>query len=382
MIGEYLETYTFDYLMAQSLAQVPDSMDKRQGSIIYDALAPACYRLAELYNNLRNVYRDTFVETATGEALNYRCAEQGLTRYAATFALKKAYFTNSSGEPMTISIGARFATISDTNPIVYAVESAHTENDVVLPGYYNLRCETAGVVGNEYSGRLTNITYIQGLASAVMSDLITPARDQETDDELRDRYFEIVNTRAFGGNIADYNQYVRNISGVGDVQIYPVWNGGGTVKLSIVDTEYNPCSDIFIKTIKELMDPTEGEGQGLGIAPIGHTVTVSTPTNLTINISMTVAVSGGYTSSQLITPISEAINAYFSLLRKEWGVESESGAYSLSVFVARIVSAALQVPGVANITNVKLNGSASDIVLLQTAELQQLPKLGTVTINA
>lgn len=382
MIGEYLETYTFDYLMAQSLAQVPDSMDKRQGSIIYDALAPACYRLAELYNNLRNVYRDTFVETATGEALNYRCAEQGLTRYAATFALKKAYFTNSSGEPMTISIGARFATISDINPIVYAVESAYTENDVVLPGYYNLRCETAGVVGNEYSGRLTNITYIQGLASAVMSDLITPARDQETDDELRDRYFEIVNTRAFGGNIADYNQYVRNISGVGDVQIYPVWNGGGTVKLSIVDTEYNPCSDIFIKTIKELMDPTEGEGQGLGIAPIGHTVTVSTPTNLTINISMTVAVSGGYTSSQLITPISEAINAYFSLLRKEWGVESESGAYSLSVFVARIVSAALQVPGVANITNVKLNGSASDIVLLQTAELQQLPKLGTVTINA
>lgn len=382
MIGEYLETYTFDYLMAQSLAQVPDSMDKRQGSIIYDALAPACYRLAELYNNLRNVYRDTFVETATGEALNYRCAEQGLTRYAATFALKKAYFTNSSGEPMTISIGARFATISDINPIVYAVESAYTENDVVLPGYYNLRCETAGVVGNEYSGRLTNITYVQGLASAVMSDLITPARDQESDDQLRDRYFEIVNTRAFGGNIADYNQYVRNISGVGDVQVYPVWNGGGTVKLSIVDTEYNPCSDIFIKTIKELMDPTEGEGQGLGIAPIGHTVTVSTPTNLTINISMTVAVSGGYTSSQLTTPISEAINAYFSLLRKEWGVESESGGYSLSVFVARIVSAALQVPGVANITNVKLNGSASDIVLLQTAELQQLPKLGTVTINA
>lgn len=382
MIGEQLEIYTFDYLMAQSLAQVPDSIDKRQGSIIYDALAPACYRLAEVYNNIRNVYKDTFVNTAIGESLDYRCAEQGLTRYSATYALKLGYFTNAAGNPIAVPKGARFATVSDIEPIVYAVESQHIQDGVAMPGYYTLRCEVAGVSGNEYSGRLTNITHIQGLASAVMSTLITSARDEETDEELRTRYFEIVNTKAFGGNIADYNQYVRNIPGVGDVQVYPVWNGGGTVKLSIVDTEYNPCSSTFITSVKQIIDPPENEGKGMGIAPIGHTVTVVTPENLIIDVSMNVTVTSGYTVGQTKEPIANAIDAYFSLLKKDWGVESETGTYSLSVFVARIVSAALQVPGVANVTDVNLNGSASDIILTQTSQLQQLPKLGTVTINA
>ena len=382
MIGDYLEVYTFDYLMAQSLAQVPAEMDKRQGSIIYDAIAPACYRLAELYNNFRNVYRETFVGTATGEALDNRCSEQGLSRYAATFARKKGYFVDSSGNPITVQIGSRFSTVSDIEPLIYAVESQYIENDNAVPGNYILRCETSGIAGNEYSGRLTSITRVQGLATATMSDLITPARDEETDDELRTRYLELVNTKAFGGNIADYNQYVRNIPGVGDVQIYPVWNGGGTVKLSVVDTEYNPCSDIFLSTIKELIDPEEYEGGGLGVAPIGHKVTVVTPSKLTINVSMNVTVGSNYTTSQVKQPISDAINAYFSLLRRDWGVESEYGTYSLSVFAARISSAALQIPGVANVTDVKLNGSTSDIVLSQTAELQQLPELGTVTINA
>ena len=37
MIGDYLEQYTFEYLMEQSLSRVPDTIDKREGSIIYDA---------------------------------------------------------------------------------------------------------------------------------------------------------------------------------------------------------------------------------------------------------------------------------------------------------------------------------------------------------
>ena len=141
MIGDYLEVYTFDYLMAQALSQVPNTVDKRQGSIIYDALAPACYRLADFYNTLRNVYKDTFAETATGESLDYRVAEQGITRYSATCAIKKAYFASAAEQPMAVPLGARFSTISDVNPITYAVISAYAENGVVQPGYYQLQCE-------------------------------------------------------------------------------------------------------------------------------------------------------------------------------------------------------------------------------------------------
>ena len=384
MIGDYLEVYTFDYLMEQALSQVPNTVDKRQGSIIYDALAPACYRLADFYNTLRNIYRDTFAETATGESLDLKVAEQGITRYPATFAIKKGYFASANEEPMAIPLGARFSTISDINPITYVVTAAYAEDGVVQPGYYQLKCEVAGVSGNEYSGTLTNITYVQGLAAATMLDLINPARDEETDEELRTRYFKMVNQKAFGGNIAQYDQELKEISGVGDVQIYPVWNGGGTVKLSIVDSEYNKCSNEFVNIVQNLIDPensTGVAGTGLGIAPIGHQVTVVTPTEYTANISATIVLMSGMSIGQVSTPIENAIEAYFGTLRKNWGVSDEYNDYSLGIYISRITAAILTVPGVANVTNVQINGSAVDVALTENSTTQQLPIVGTVTIN-
>jgi len=49
MIGEFLEKYTFDYLMKEALSRVNENIDTREGSIIYDALAPACYELAGFF---------------------------------------------------------------------------------------------------------------------------------------------------------------------------------------------------------------------------------------------------------------------------------------------------------------------------------------------
>ena len=38
---------TFSQILADMLARVPNDLDKREGSIIYDALAPAAVELAE-----------------------------------------------------------------------------------------------------------------------------------------------------------------------------------------------------------------------------------------------------------------------------------------------------------------------------------------------
>ena len=384
MIGDYLEVYTFKYLMEQALSQVPNTVDKRQGSIIYDALAPACYRLADFYNTLRNIYKDTFAETAVGESLDLRVVEQGITRYSATFAVKKGYFASAAAAPMTIPLGSRFSTISDINPITYVVIAAYAEEGVVQPGYYQMRCEVSGIIGNEYSGTLTNITHIQGLATATMSDLINPARDKETDEELRARYFEKVNQKAFGGNISQYDQELKEISGVGDVQVYPVWNGGGTVKLSIVDSEYNQCSNEFLAIVQELIDPENSlgvTGTGLGMAPIGHQVTVVTPSEYTANITATVVLTSSILLGQVTAPIENAIEAYFETLRRNWGVADEYNNYFLGIYTSKITAAILSVPGVANVTDVKINGSALDVILTENATTQQLPVLGTVIIN-
>ena len=386
MIGDKLEIYTFSHLLNLALSNVPDDLDKRQGSIIYDALAPVCYRLAEAYQKVRYAYIDTYALTSTGEELDNRVAEQGITRYAATHAVKKAYITDTSGNPMSIPLGSRFSTISDIAPVNYVVISAYYDEDLgaVQPGYYNLECEVAGSVGNEYAGELVNITNILGIGTAIMSTLLTPARDQETDEELRERYFEALLHKSYGGNRAQYREQIGAIPGVGSIQIYSVWNGGGTVKVSILDADKNVCTPEFIQAVQNEVDPENAQGQrgsGLGLAPIGHWVTVDTPDEITVNVAVDVNFSSGYVLSQLATSIKDAVNNYIKELREEWDNEDKYGEYHLTFYQSRMSASILSVIGIANVANLTLNGQAADIELIQTGQLQQVPKVGTITVN-
>ena len=384
MIGDKLNIYTFDYLMSQALNTVPDTMDKRQGSIIFDALAPACQRLAELYGNLIQVYRDTFAETASGEYLDYRVSEQGIHRYAATYAIKKVYIIDTQSNPMSIPIGTRFSTISDTNPITYVVTAVYEENGEGQPGYYQLQCEVAGSIGNEYTGPLTHITNVRGIGSAIMSTLLVPARDEETDDSLRERYFDAVNNKSYGGNLSQYREQVKAIAGVGGVQIYPVWNGGGTVKLSIVDTQKNICSADFLSVVQNEVDPENAQGEkgtGLGLAPIGHKVTVVTPSELEIAVTLTINLGPNISLGQVKTAIKDAISSYIYSLRDAWDEPDSFGNYYLAAYRSRISANVLTIPGVVNVASLTLNGQDEDVVLVQNGTTQELPRVGAVTVN-
>jgi uncharacterized phage protein gp47/JayE len=380
MIGDYLEQYTFEYLMEHALARVPDTIDKREGSIIYDALAPACYELSEYYMRLKKILQDTYAETANEQYLDLRVAEQGIKRFEATAAVKKGIFETESGAPLTMEIGSRFSTISETESLNYIVMEPYLLNDVPVAGSYQLICEEVGTIGNAYVGNLMPINYIQGLSSAIMTDLIVPARDVENDDDLRARYFLALNNKPFGGNLAQYDETLKNIEGVGEVQIYPVWDGGGTVKCSVIDASFNIITNDFINIIQEQVDPTP-QGTGLGLAPIGHIVTISTAEELTINIEANVLLMVGYTKSQVEQPIKEALEAYMLDLRKVWGVPNDFNQYILGVYISRINAAILNVAGVSNVTGTTINSLATDLNLIETAERQELPILGVVTLN-
>lgn len=381
MIGDYLDKYTFKYLMESALGNVPDSLDKREGSIIYDALAPACYKLAEYYMELKKILENTFASTASNEYLDLRAAERGLKRHAASYAVKRGDFLTSSGNPAVIPIGSRFSVISDTLNINYEVTEEYLDEfGEIVPGAYRMTCEEPGTIGNSYVGNIIPIDYVQGLSEAIMTDLIIPARDVETDDDLRSRYFLSLTEKPFGGNIAQYKEELKNIDGVGAVQIYPAWDGGGSVKLSVIDAEYNIITNDFITTLQNMIDPTP-QGTGLGLAPIGHTVTVTTPIEKTIDITATVMLESGYTLGQVTPLIEDAIESYLRGLRETWDISDDLNNYSLAVYIARINAAVLGVAGIANTTGTTINGFASDLTLTQDATTQELPVLGTVIVS-
>ena len=154
--------------------------------------------------------------------------------------------------------------------------------------------------------------------------------------------------------------------------------------MSILDAEYNVCSEEFLQRVQEEVDPENSEGvtgDGLGVAPIGHQVTIVTPIEQAINVSCTLTLRTGYTVDQVRQPIGTALENYLLSLRKEWDNADEMNRYSVSVFIARVTSAIISVPGVTNVTNVLINNSESDVILSQTGSAQYIPKLGEVVLN-
>lgn len=388
LISDYLVGYTYDSILQDALGRIPDTIDKREGSIIRDAISPACYELAIWYAKLAELLDNSFIKTAYGEWLDAKVVEGGLTRRQATYAIKRGTFLDSLGNPVDVPIGTRFSTIGMDTILNYSIVSAYTDSESgeVVAGDYNLQCETAGTIGNSYVGQLQPIEFVARLANATISTLITPGTDTESDDSLRERFLSQVGKNAFGGNVTQYKQWIMEYTGVGAVQIYPVWAGGGTVKVSILDVDYNKCSDEFCDQLKQYLDPEnhdnpDTEQHGLGIAPIGHKVTVSTPNELAINISATITCLPGYNAAQLKPDIEQKINEYFLRMRQEWDVGDTWNKYTSIVYVGRISYNILEVTGVSSAYDITLNGDVKDITLLQTAEVQQIPVLGELNIS-
>lgn len=368
-IGNYLEEYDYEYFINQALSKVPEGIDTREGSIIYDALAPTCYQLAAFIMQLKNVLLETFVVTATGEYLDYRAQETGLERIEATKAIVRARLTREDGSPFSVAMGSRFSSIGD-DPVYYTVIAAEEE------GIFRLQAEIAGESGNKYIGVLLPLNNFNGLAEAMVTEILIPARDTETDEELRKRIIDSKEIVTFGGNITDYYYLTLGIQGVGAVQIYPVWNGGGTVRLVILDDTYKAANEVLVERVQQMIDPTSNQ-QGIGYAPIGHQVTVAAPTNKTIDVEFELTLNLGISYPQLAETIHQVIEDYFDKVRRGWDERTDAG-YECWVFRSQITAAILSVLGVANVQGLKLNGLEADVQLELSNDKQELPLLGEV----
>ena len=207
---------SFKRLMERCMSRVPDFMDKREGSMIYDAVANVAAELAIAYMNMSTEMDRAYVDTATGVDLSNKTKERIRERRAASFAIRKGIFTDPNGAEKDISIGNRFSG-GDLNFV--AAER-------IAAGEFRLKCETAGAAGNQYRGILFPIDHINNLGSATLADVLIPGEDEEDDDSLRARWYDSLDGQAFGGNIADYRGKVKPMQGVGMVKVFPTFSGG------------------------------------------------------------------------------------------------------------------------------------------------------------
>ena len=340
------ESMTFEALMQRMLARVGSGIDKREGSIIYDALAPAAVELAIMYMELDMFLNEAFADTASREYLIRRAAERGLVPEEATNGIFKVTVS-----PSTLDVvGERF----NCGEYNYVILSK------ISDGIFRAQCETAGAAPNSVFGRLIPIDYIQGLQTAYLSEIIIPGEDEEDTEVFRQRYMDSLQSQAFGGNVADYRQKVLALDGVGGVKVYRAedWNGAGTVKLVVQDSDFGVPSAAFVNELQTEIDPVMNSGEGIGLAPIGHQVTVTAVSKTAIAVTATITYSTGYTYADIKSDILAVIAGYFEELNKSWDDLS-----AITVFLMQIGARLLNITGITDVTALKIDGSAANKVL-------------------
>lgn len=373
---------TLANIKQEMLDQVEDKYDKREGSIIETAIGPAAWLTEGLFMDLSKLQDSSNPYTAVGEALDMLVALRGIVRKDATAAVREGIFDAAIPEESS------FRTINGDRSVIFiSGELISNENGVYT---YKMTCQETGTIGNSYIGPIMPITAITDLSEANIGEIITEGTEEETDSALRNRFFATFDAQPYGGNIAQYRRSILEMNGVGAVQVYPVWNGGGTVLCSILNDNLKPASQTLISEVQNKVCPAEdGESapseKGYGIAPIGAVVTITTGTEFTLNISCTIQFQSGVENGSQIygSDIEEAIEEYLASVRESWGQELQTHeiSYPVSVYTARIIYAILSIPAVVNVSELLINGSSGDLIMTETAALQQVPVLGTVTIN-
>lgn len=397
------ENMTDDFLRERMLSRVPDKLDKRPSALIYDTIESTANELAILYVELEYLIKNSYGDTAAREYLILLCKDRGIVPEPATHAVLQGMFT-----PDTVDVTGRRFNIGDVNYVV---------TKRLSPGQYQVQCEVPGVVGNQYMGQMIPMDYIQGLETAELTDILIPGEDEEDTEHLRQRYFDSFSEQSFSGNRADYLEKVRSIEGVGDVKITRVWNGdirpaemvptdavkawcestlkevtgevaawlsavytaayekkltvGGTILVTVTNSnDYGAASTILLNNIQTILDPEENAGEGYGLAPIGHVVSVQSAQPVIIEVKTTVIFDEGYSWSSLKAPITKAVDAYLRELRQEWADSSFT-----VIRISQVESRILAIKGVADIMDTHLNGDAANMTL----GMYEIPVLGGVS---
>ncbi|MFJ3386343.1 baseplate J/gp47 family protein [Lysinibacillus sp. NPDC086135] len=354
------EHKTFENIMLELLDRVPDDVDKREGSIIYDALAPTAMKVAEVYSDMDVLLLRTFAASADGDDLEKRVNEHGVERKPAGKAIRRALFTDGDGQPLDIAIGSQYRLDS----IVYKVLER------IDIGEFNAEAQSFGAGGNKDYGEMLPIEPNDKLGKAVLADVIVPGEDEESDESLYQKYTEHIREKAFGGNRADYKKKLMDLQGVGGVRLRRAPNGGGTVKAVIIDSDFNAPTPEFVQYVQELTDPIEFKGEGYGTAPIGHTVIVEGVEVAYVEVELELILNG-VTLGQVEEQINQTLSDYFAELRANWFKDLD-----IIVRITRIESRLLEIDGIEDIASTILNNIASNITLNE-----EIPVLTNVTIK-
>jgi len=138
------------------------------------------------------------------------------------------------------------------------------------------------------------------------------------------------------GNVYHYKKWTMEVEGVGGVKVFPLWNGNGTVKVVVVNSDIGEADTTLLKRVRDYLEE---------VRPIGATVTVNSAVGKTITLNGKIKISKNVKFDEIETEIKSNIKEYF----RKVGFKQDYVSY------AQIGNIILNVQGVVDYDNLLLN---------------------------
>lgn len=339
---------TYEAIKNRILLNIDDIVDKREGSFVNNMVSPVSVEFAKHYIELDNILSIMFLEGATGEYLDKKVND---------FAVYRKTGTNAYG---TIQVEGSVGTYIPKNSIVLSQSELefYTLADIWLDEGINHIEVISSEVGEKYNIIASSIdkfkSKVNGIESITNENEFTGGTNRETDEELIERFFEIIRRPATSGNIYHYEQWAKEIDGINQARVKPLWNGNGTVKV-IVSNDNDIVPDDVLQACKDYIEE---------VRPIGANVTVITPSALELNIKANIEVINGYDATKVKLEVENNILEYLKTCDSE-------------VTYTKIASCIGKVVGVEDYNTLLLNNSTSNISFND----EQIPKLKSLELE-
>ncbi len=340
------------------LSNISNDYEKSPGFLTRDLTTSNAIEMSKLYEYAKTLIDKFNVDNLFGDELTrYVFQRRGIKRKLATKAKVLLSLTGTG----TINIDDIFSTSNNIQFISLETKEILEEGNILS------ECIEPGLIGMVGANSITQFPITLPGFNTVIN--ISPSYDgfaEESDQDLRDRYYEDLQNPITSNNIYHFKAWAKEVSGVGDAKVFPTWNGANTTKVLIVDSNKQVASLDLINRVQEYIDPMADNrwGKGYGQAAIGSFTTVESAIAKNIIIEASIIKENGYTDEMIIENISNKVTEYLRSIAL-----SESSNY---VSHAKIVSLILTSQGVVDASNIKVNGSLTDKVTVLEDEVAVL----------
>lgn len=333
---------------------------KIEGSFAGDIIQAVSIEFTRIYAYLFSIKEQAYIDTAQGKYLDRLAFLFNIHRKKSIKATGIVTFEGQDGAVI------REGTLLASESMIFKT----LEEATIEEGSADARVEalTGGSNGNVIAGRITRFAEdtISGIDKITNKENMSGGARRETDTGLRERVYFRIRNPITSGNKYQYVEWALSHSGVGKVRVYPLWNGAGTVKVSIIDDNYKKASPELMQNLKDYLDPNDGKGDG--VAPVGAVVTVSTATEVPINISFSLT----YKTNAVEEDVKASIKERFADYLKDIGYSDRQ-----VISYAQIGYIIMTTSGVDDYSALTINGITDNIRLQD----EQVALLKQVIIN-